>query len=128
MSFSERGSSKSSRMASRRRHVQRSAFPLGGVGEAGSDIVTAQLGELLQELILGRAAGQILEYITNRDPRASNTRLSKPHRRFNRDPIKALHQTKPTPVELGGQSHRTPSVGPERTLPARVLLGSQRAQ
>ncbi len=95
-------SSNSNRTASRRRHVQRSAFPLGRVGETGSDIVTAQLGKLLQELILGRAAGRIFEHVTDRDSRASNTRLSKPDSWANRDPFKALHQTKPTPVNSAG--------------------------
>ncbi len=106
MSFSARGSSNSSRTGSRGRNVQRSAFPFGSVSQTGSDIVAAQLGELRQKLILGRAAGQVLEYVTDRDPRTSNARLAEPDSRVNRDPIKALHWTKRTPVGLRGQSRR----------------------
>ena len=90
----------------RRRNVQRSAFPFGRVSQAGSDIVAAQLGELHQELILGSAAGQVLKYVTDCNPRTSNARLAESDGRVNRDPIKALHWTKRTPVGLRGQSRR----------------------
>ena len=83
------------RIAAARRHaagsVQRSALPFGRVSQAGSDIVAAQLGELRQKLILGSAAGQVLEYVTDCDPRTSNARLAEPDGRVNRDPIKAPH-------------------------------------
>ena len=86
-----RGSSNRNRTASRRRNVQRSAFPFSRVSQAGSDIVAAQLGELRQKLLLGSTAGQVLEYVTDCNPRTSNARLAEPDGRVNRDSIKALH-------------------------------------
>lgn len=102
MSFSARGSSNSNRTASRRRNVQRSALPFCRVSQAGSDIIAAQLGELRQKLILGSAAGQVLKYVTDCNPRTPNARLAESDGWVNRDSIKALHQTKPTPVDSAG--------------------------
>ena len=90
-SASDNGSSKSSRTASRRRNALRPTFPLGSVGQAGSNVVARQLRKLLQELFLRGAAGQIPEHIANGDTGASDTRLPESHRWVETDAIEERH-------------------------------------
>ena len=75
----------------RSRQAEGTTLALGGVREAGPDIIGRQLRKLGQQLSLHHAAGQIHEDITHRDARASDAGLAESDFRIHRDAIQWAH-------------------------------------
>lgn len=84
-------SSKGRRTTSGRGDSQRPPLALGRVRPTCPEVVTRQLRELREELILGSAAGQIPENVPDRDPRAANAGLPKSDGGVDADSIQQAH-------------------------------------
>ena len=75
----------------RRRHAEGATLALGGVREAGPDIIGGQLREPGQHLSVRHAAGQICEDVAHGDARAFDARLAKANLGIYDDAIQGAH-------------------------------------
>jgi hypothetical protein len=66
-------------------------FSLGGEGEAGENILMAELGEIQQQLSFCRASCQCTEDITDCEPGPPDTWFTKPYGWVDRDALKQVH-------------------------------------
>lgn len=75
----------------RSRHAEGTTLTLGGIREAGPDVLGAQLREFAQQLSLGHAASQVPEDIANGDARAPDTGLAESDLGICDDAIQRAH-------------------------------------
>ena len=74
-----------------RRHAEGATLALGGVREAGPNIIGRQLRKIGQQLSARHAAGQIREDVAHGDARAYDARLSKANLGIYDDAIQGAH-------------------------------------
>lgn len=63
------------------------AFPIGGVGKAGSYVVLGQVVVIVQNFLLGHTSGKTVEYVVNGYPKPSDARLAAAFARFYGDEV-----------------------------------------
>jgi hypothetical protein len=83
------------------RKPDRSALALGGVRQAGSNVIAHQLRKLFKQLIFRGATRQIPQNIAYRNPRATDAGLPKSNRGVDTDSIQQAHDPKCTPSGAG---------------------------
>jgi len=76
------------------RYRQGATLSLGGVGEAGSDVVSLDLREVRQDLSLGHARRKPAEDVADGNPRATDAWLAKADLRIHDDPLEETHKRK----------------------------------
>ena len=64
---------------------------LGGEGEAGENILVAELGDIQQQLSFCRASCKCAEDITDCEPGPPDTWFTKPYGWVDRDALKQVH-------------------------------------
>lgn len=76
----------------RRRHAEGATLALGGVRQAGPNIIGGQLRKLGQQLSFYHAAGQIREDVAHGDARAFDARLAEANLGIHGDAIQGAHR------------------------------------
>ena len=66
-------------------------LPVCRKGKTCTDIFPCQFREVIQDLFLGHAGGEILEHVGDRDPHSTDARLAAPLSRLNRDDLQVIH-------------------------------------
>lgn len=67
------------------------ALAIGSEGQACTDVLLSQVGELFDQLLMCHAARQIFEYIGNRHASAADAGLPAALVRFNSDDLVIIH-------------------------------------
>lgn len=68
-----------------------SALAVGGEGQAGADVFHRQVGKISKNFLGRHAGGQIFQYIPNRHPQSTNTRLTPSLAGFNGNQVGVIH-------------------------------------
>lgn len=66
-------------------------FPIGGISQAGANIIYSEIRKFLQDFFLRHSGGQIFEHIIYSNPHAANARLASPLTRFDGDDVLIIH-------------------------------------
>ena len=75
---------------------ERAAVALRRKGEAGEDILVAQIREFLEQLGLGRSSGKVTQDVVDGDPRVPNAGLTAPAAGLKGNALKEIHAPRTT--------------------------------
>src|SRR5438552_6347823 len=84
-------------VTSRGRNGHELALPVGGEREAGADILSGQVREVLQDLLLRHPRGEIFQDVRHRDPQSPNAGLAETLSGLDGDPGAPVHAVKVRP-------------------------------
>ena len=63
-------------------------LPLSGIGETSQDVLVPQLGEVLENVLFGRAGRELRQHVVHGDAQAANAGLPTALARLDRDAVK----------------------------------------
>jgi hypothetical protein len=98
------------------RNDEQPALALRGEGQAGQNIVARQLWEIGAERVIRTTGCEIAENLPDRDARAADARLAKPHAGIDADALEKTHAGDHTSVSRAARSP------PASLRPKRYLL------
>jgi hypothetical protein len=66
-------------------------FAVGGVGEAGEDVLLGEVGEVGEDFWLGHAGGKVGKYVLDGDSHASDAGFAAAFAGFKGDEVLIIH-------------------------------------